>query len=355
MDIFISYSSKDVQIVKRVCEALSAHSFSYWVSYENHDFGNKYAETIIEKIEECKIFTVFISHNSNLSTHVINEINSAVMRDKTIVPVLLEDIKLSPAMEYYLASNHYIRNTDDNDFIVQLIDRIAGLLGTQTDKQECLDDTLVSMANEGNVEALCELGKKYYFGIPPYPQDFKKAFDCFLCAAENGYPPAQNNVAWCYETGDGIDQSWEKAYEWYSLSANGNCASAQYSLAWMYENGIFVPKNTGKSIHWHIKAAENGYAMSQYKLGIAYLEGNVVDKNPLIANHWLMLAADQGVVFAQYRLAKNYYFGIGCNVDTIKSKQMLILASGKGYTKAEEALEKYFDIYYNSDDKTFLV
>ena len=166
---------------------------------------------------------------------------------------------------------------------------------------------------------------------------------------------AQNNVAWCYESGDGTEQNWSKALEWYTKSAENGCAIAQYSLAWMYDNGIEVKKNISKAIVWHIRAAENGYAMSQYKLGLAYLEGTVVDQNPIIANHWLMLAADQGVVFAQYKLAENYYFGIGCKRDVIKAKTMWILASNKGYSKAEEALEKYYDIYYNSDDKSFII
>lgn len=357
MDVFISYSSKDTQIIQEVCKALNSQGFSYWVAYENNDFGNKYAETIIEKIEDCKIFTVFVSSNSNLSTHVINEINSAVMRDKKIVPVLLDDVKLSPAMEYYLSSNHYIHRSENNDsFIKRLTQRIADILGV-TDvalKEKDSVDSLSISAASGNIESLYKLGKLYYYGSESYAKDFKKAFECFIKSAEKGHAAAQNNVAWCYETGEGVKQNWEEAFRWYSLSAKANCAAAQYSLAWMYENGIYVAKNSGKAIYWHIKAAENGYAMSQYKLGLAYLEGEAIDKNPMIANHWLMLAADQGVVFAQYSLAKNYYFGIGCNKDVIKAKQMFLLASSKGYVKAEEALEKYYDIHYNSDDKTFI-
>ena len=74
-------------------------------------------------------------------------------------------------------------------------------------------------------------------------------------AANQNYADAQCNVAWCYEVGDGVEESLEKAYEWYEKSANNNCSMAQYSLGWMFANGIFVPKNQSKAINWFMKAS----------------------------------------------------------------------------------------------------
>lgn len=356
MDVFISYSNKDIEKVRQLCARLAEDGISYWVAHENTDFGDQYAATIIRQIEEAQIFLVVVSKSSNLSTHVINEINSAVMRNKKIVSVLLEEIKLSPAMEYYLASTHYLIYKDDASFFEQLTGRIGDLLGKKCEKEDGDSQSIIArLAEDGDAAALYEAGKQFYYGKGGMKKNLVTAFECFLKAAEMGHAAAQNNVAWCYESGDGTEQNWSKALEWYTKSAENGCAIAQYSLAWMYDNGIEVKKNISKAIVWHIRAAENGYAMSQYKLGLAYLEGTVVDQNPIIANHWLMLAADQGVVFAQYKLAENYYFGIGCKRDVIKAKTMWILASNKGYSKAEEALEKYYDIYYNSDDKSFII
>lgn len=356
MDIFVSYSNKDIEKVKQLCSRFAQEGLRYWVAHENTDYGDQYAATIINQIEEARVFLVVVSKSSNLSTHVINEINSAVMRNKKIVSVLLDEIKLSPAMEYYLASTHYLVYKDDSSFFDQLIGRITSLLGRKRNEEGGGDgDDIGKLAEKGDAQALYEAGKKYYYGNVGTEKNLSKAFECFSLAAEMGHAPSQNNLAWCYEAGDGTEQSWAKALEWYTKSAENGCAIAQYSLAWMYDNGIEVKKNLSKAISWHIKAAENGYGMSQYKLGLAYLNGTVVDQNPIIANHWLMLAADQGVVFAQYKLAENYYFGVGCQRDVIKAKTMWILASNKGYTKAEEALEKYYDIYYNSDDKSFII
>lgn len=362
MDIFVSYCSKDIELVKNICRELKSNGFSYWVAHENTDFGEQYAATIISQISEAKIFLVFVSKASNMSTHVINEINSAVMRDKMIIPVIVDDVKLSPAMEYYLASNHYLIYRPDKEFTIQLVSRIASLLGIRRDissdasvsseSSEC--DDLFVRADAGDRAAACELGRRYYNGSNGLVKDLALAFSYFMKSAEQDYPEAQCNVGWCYEVGDGVEEDLSKAYEWYLKSANNQCPMAQYSLGWMYTNGVYVPRNQSKAIEWFVKAAEQGHGMAQYKLGMAYLEGVGVDQNEIIANHWLMLSADQGVVFAQYQLAENYYHGRGSRQDIIKAKEMWLLSADRGFEKSAEALEIYYDIYYLDENKTFL-
>lgn len=364
MEVFISYSSKDVEVVRRSCAELKRNSIEYWVAFENECFGEQYATTIIKQISECKVFLIFVSNNSNLSSHVINEINSAVMRDKLILPVLLDDVKLSPAMEYYLASNHYLNYSSSEQSFGQLIDRISGLLGKKTvtassgSSIESISnaefESLQKKADSGDPDAICDLGRAYYIGLYDVSKDLNRAFECFMDAANRGHAAAQCNVAWCYEVGDGVENDLKAAYEWYLKSATGNCSMAQYSLGWMYANGIHVPKNQSKAINWFIKAAENNHAMAQYKLGMAYLEGLGVDENAIIANHWLMLSADQGIVFAQYQLAENYFVGKGCKQDVIKAKQMWLLSAERGFEKSADALEKNYDIFYMDENKNFL-
>lgn len=363
MDVFISYSSKDEAIVRETCEAFKKCNIHYWVSFENHDYGNQYASTIISKIEEAKIAVVFVSRSSNLSTHVINEISVAVSRGKRVIPIIIDEFNLTPAFEYYLSSNHFIKYVDNEKFNEQLVRCIYDVLGREFHESMRSDDTqdtaaqqeLVQRAQLGDIQAMFRLGENYYAGSNRFTKDLKKAYEWFLKAAEKGHAGAMCNVAWCYENEDGVDQDWDQAYKWYVKSAELNCSMAQYSLGWMYENGIYVAKNKTKATELYIKAAENGHGMAQYKLGMAYMEGITVDCNYIMANHWLMLACDQGVVFAQYQLAENFYFGKGCERDIIKAKNMWLLASARGYERADCALEQYYDIYYNDDKKDFYV
>ena len=49
-------------------------------------------------------------------------------------------------------------------------------------------------------------GANYYFGENGYKQDYKKAFDCFLEAANQGDSNAQFNLGFMYEFGEGVEK-----------------------------------------------------------------------------------------------------------------------------------------------------
>jgi hypothetical protein len=360
-DIFISFSSKDRDFVESVCKELKKSGLEYWVSFENELFGISYAEAIINAIKECKVFLVFISKNSSISTHVINEINSAVMRDKLILPVKIDDLELSGIMEYYLASNHWIEHVNDkfDETCDKIIRRLMSIFKPSSNPDKISLKTagnsgdIISKAEKGDANAQFKIGRCYYKGIEGFQQNIEESIKWYTLAAKNNHADAQCNLAWCYEVGDGVEQDFEKAYFWYLEAAKNNCAMAQYSLGWMFENGIFVSKNMSKAFDWYCKAAENNHEIAQYKIGLAYSDGVLVEQSDVIANHWFAMAADRNNVMAQYKLAEQFYFGKGCKKDIIKAKNMWLLSAEKGYIKSYEALEKYYDIFYNSDKKTF--
>ena len=49
-------------------------------------------------------------------------------------------------------------------------------------------------------------------------KDYKKAFECFSKAAENGVAYGQHNLGFMYEKGYYVSQDYKKAYMWYYLS-----------------------------------------------------------------------------------------------------------------------------------------
>ncbi len=142
MDIFISYSSKDTDFAKKICAILKNKGHTYWIAYENECFGEQYATTIINEIENCKAVVILVSKNSNESTHVINEINAAIMRNKKLLPIIIEDVTLSPAMEYYLASHHYLYATSA-DFYAHFTNRLNTLLNNEKNEapKKTIDNT----------------------------------------------------------------------------------------------------------------------------------------------------------------------------------------------------------------------
>ena len=278
------------------------------------------------------------------------------MNNKVIIPVILSDVQFSPTMEYYLSGYQWIdfREGDSTQRLIMRIKEIRGQIETKAEKpihRNALPALERAMA--GDSEAQFQLGKMYYYGAPGINKDFLEAVYWYTKAANAGNANAACNLGWCYEMGNGTEQNWSKAFEWYTRSANAGNKVAKYSLGWMYEHGIFVPKNGTTAFRYFFDAAELGHDISQYKVGLAYQNGTHVDQNYEKANHWFQCAAENSFVAAQYMLAENYYWGRGVTSDIIKAKNMWILSAEMGYMKSCEALEKYYDIFYNSEKKSF--
>lgn len=64
-------------------------------------------------------------------------------------------------------------------------------------------------------------------------EDRKKAFSLFQHAAANGSGPGANNVAMCYEEGQGgVERNWREAARWYAIAARRGVLSAHASLGY---------------------------------------------------------------------------------------------------------------------------
>lgn len=100
--VFISYSSKDTEIVNEVVNMLEASGISYWKAPEMIPAGSNYAKEIPRVICECDIFLLIISEDSQRSIWVEKEIDFAINNRKVIVPLKLTEGKLTDMFSFYL-------------------------------------------------------------------------------------------------------------------------------------------------------------------------------------------------------------------------------------------------------------
>jgi len=61
-----------------------------------------------------------------------------------------------------------------------------------------------------------------------------------------------------YTFGQGVDQDYKKAFEWYSKAAQQGNSQAQLIVGMMYFKGEGVQQNNELAEKWLRKAAENG-------------------------------------------------------------------------------------------------
>jgi len=89
-NIFISYSSKDLEDAKRIKELLTQIPDARCFLAETNILAGSLSQNIIAAIQQCDLFVVLHSKNSQGSSYVQQEIGAARMSNKLILPILLD-------------------------------------------------------------------------------------------------------------------------------------------------------------------------------------------------------------------------------------------------------------------------
>ena len=81
--------------------------------------------------------------------------------------------------------------------------------------------------------------------------------------AEEGNAEAQNKLGYCYDIGQGVEQSVSEAVKWYQKAAEQDNAYAQANLGSCYQQGKGVPQSDSEAFKWFEKSAKQGNAVGQ--------------------------------------------------------------------------------------------
>jgi roadblock/LC7 domain-containing protein len=107
-DVFISYSSKDKPVADAVCAALEAERVRCWIAPRDVLPSVPYGEAIIEALNESRLLVLIFTTNSNTSRHVMREVERAVNKGIPVIPFRVQDVRPTPAMEYFISSDHWL-------------------------------------------------------------------------------------------------------------------------------------------------------------------------------------------------------------------------------------------------------
>ena len=164
-----------------------------------------------------------------------------------------------PETHSYLASI-----MDSDGFVSEEPFAIATNL-VNCDKPQKLPDYLIEFITElyeseienGNAEAMNDLGAQYYDGIRGFEQSFEKAIYYYDMAAENGSRQAQENLGYCYYYGRNMDApDYEKAFQYFALGAFDGHLISLYKIGDMYLNGYYVKKNENEAFIIYMRCLE---------------------------------------------------------------------------------------------------
>lgn len=106
--VFISYSRKDLEAAKGICDTLNKLNIPYWIDINGVYSGANFKEVIVNAISTCEIVLFLSSESSNKSNNVAKEISIADKYGKVIIPVRLDTSPMNPKMDYDLAGIDFV-------------------------------------------------------------------------------------------------------------------------------------------------------------------------------------------------------------------------------------------------------
>jgi hypothetical protein len=129
-DAFISHSSQNKAIADAVTAGLENEHIRCWIAPRDVAPGTNYGESIVNAIESCKVVVLIYSAAANVSAPVMREVERAMHFGKPIIPMRLEDVPVAKAMDFYLASCHWLDALTPpvQKHIAQLAAAVRGLI-----------------------------------------------------------------------------------------------------------------------------------------------------------------------------------------------------------------------------------
>src|SRR5258708_17929954 len=90
--IFISYNHQDAGFTERLASDLQQSGLSIWIDDLGMSFGSNWGNAVGDGLEKCDSMILVVSKPSMASKNVTDEWNYFHDKNKTIIPVLIENV-----------------------------------------------------------------------------------------------------------------------------------------------------------------------------------------------------------------------------------------------------------------------
>jgi TIR domain len=107
-DVFVSYSQSDRDAALELVSSVESHGIECWVAPRDITPAADWAEEIINAITGARVMVLVFSVSANASPQVRREVERAVYKGVTVLPVRIEDVLPSKSLEYFLSTQHWL-------------------------------------------------------------------------------------------------------------------------------------------------------------------------------------------------------------------------------------------------------
>lgn len=301
-DIFISYRREGgFEVARHLYDLLKADG--YRVSFDLDNLGNgNFNDQLLERIVECKDFILicdphvfdrtFEAEEKKEQDWLIKELEEALLNDKNVIPIMLNGFdKFPDNLPERIAKVRYKNGPQyDQSYFSAFYERLKHFF-EGSDPVETDDINITAKPASLEASILLEHGWLHY-----NQEEYAKAMEYFLKAADKGSANAINAIALVHYEGKLYEKNLQKAARWFRYAADMGYASAQRNYADCLRKGEGVAQNMEEAFSWYMRAANKGNIKAEYKVGECYANGWGVAINPEEAEIWHQKALSKGYV-----------------------------------------------------------
>jgi hypothetical protein len=185
-EVFICYASQDKDVAEAICNTLESRQIKCWIAPRDVWPGTEWAEMIVDAIDSSRIFVLVLSIISNASPQVRREVKIAASKDIPIIPIRIDNVIPSKAIDYFVSSHHFL------DALTPPLERYLERLADTA--QQIMARQGVLLEGIEKAEAGEETKRKTIKAIP-------KVSHCPKCGVE-----LRPNVVFCHKCGNRVSQ-----------------------------------------------------------------------------------------------------------------------------------------------------
>ena len=265
--VFVSYAHADAELAYPIISGLQERGMRIWFD-DGMDVGDIWDEVIPDHVEQCTAMLCLVSTRFTDSDNCLDEIHYAKEQKKELLILHLEDEELPRNFRFRYGRFHALRLSTYSDHGA-LLDKLAA-----TQKLRCC----IGQVKENPVEPqekptkpkenpakqkedfeeLLRKGADYYAA-----GSYEEAVRWFRRAADSGNAEAMCRLGRCYYWGKGVAKSDEEAVSWFRRAADKGNAEGMGWLGYCYKNGWGVPMDQKQANYWKNKEMQTRAAASK--------------------------------------------------------------------------------------------
>lgn len=131
--VFISHSTKNERLAQALRDELESHGVACWIAPRDIAPGSTWAKAIIQGMSGCRLVVLLLTEQANHSPHVMLEIERAINKRIPLLPVRIQEICLSPELEYFTSASQWFDATSEpfEKHLRSIRHRVCEILGAK--------------------------------------------------------------------------------------------------------------------------------------------------------------------------------------------------------------------------------